>query len=299
MPPFCLCSLKATAVSAKQLKLKSPVHLAKALEEEEGNHRFEPASLLLVNALQYLCRVQGSYRKTESCLQPVYGQGHDGASHWQTGCTLPTLILISSSLIGPVTHRHQQLDLLHCLLGQSVAGEAGIMNSSFGARCSTRQIGQKSHDQFDIDVVLSFFQLQGCKAIWLQLLNDPSHKMYLATVGDACLRFFVLRELALRGLKTSGQLCCSSQRCLTNSQLAILGSKLHLSAVLGHAGKEPPSERTLATTVEALVGAGEMHLSGANTQGVVLSIMHFLDNCGETSAVKCCHRYPYASTLVK
>ncbi len=59
---------------AKQLKLKSPVHLAKALEEEEGNHhdqRFEPASLLLVEALQSLCRVQGSYRKTESCLQPV------------------------------------------------------------------------------------------------------------------------------------------------------------------------------------------------------------------------------------
>jgi len=127
-------------------------------------------------------------------------------------------------------------------------------------------------------------------------LNDPSHKKYLATVGDACLRFFVLKELALRGLKTSGQLCCSSQRYLTNSQLAILGSKLHLSAVLGRAGNEPP---TLATTVEALVGAGEMHLSGANTQGVVLSIMHFLDNCGETSAVKCCHRYPYASTLVR
>lgn len=130
-------------------------------------------------------------------------------------------------------------------------------------------------------------------------MDDSSHTKYLATIGDACLRHFVVKELALRGMQTSGQLSCSSQRYLTNSQLAILGSKLHLSAVLGRAGNEPPSERTLATTVEALVGAGEMHLSGANTQGVVLSIMHFLDNCGETSAVKCCHRYPYASTLVR
>jgi len=27
-----------------------------------------------------------------------------------------------------------------------------------------------------------------------------------------------------------------------------------------------------------------MHLSGVNTQGVVLNIMHFIDECGETSA---------------
>ncbi len=173
------------------------------------------------------------------------------------------------------------------------------MNSSFGARRSTRQICQKSDDQFDMDVILFFFQLQGCKAIWLQLLNDSSHKKYLATIGDACLRLFVVKELALRGIQTSGQLSCSSQRYLTNSQLALLGSKLHLSAALGSARHCTLSKRTVATTVEALIGAGEMHLSGANTQGVVLNIMHFLDNCGETSAVKCCHRYPHASTLVR
>ena len=78
------------------------------------------------------------------------------------------------------------------------------MNSSFAARRSTRQICQKSDVQIDIDVILSFFRLQGCKAIWLQLLNDASHKKYLATIGDACLRFYILKELALRGLRTSG-----------------------------------------------------------------------------------------------
>ena len=51
--------------------------------------------------------------------------------------------------------------------------------------------------------------------------------------------------------------------------------------------------------MEALTGAGEMHLSGANTQGVIQAIIHFLDNCGETSTVRCCHRYPHASTLVR
>lgn len=173
------------------------------------------------------------------------------------------------------------------------------MNSSFGARRSIRQICEKSTDQFDIDAVLSFFSLQGCQAIWLQLLNDASHQKYLATIGDACLRLFVVKELALRGLKTSGQLSCSSQRYLTNSQLALLGSKLHLSRALRSAGQQPLSDRTLGTFVEALIGAGEMHLSGANTQGVILNIMHFLDNCGETSAVKCCHRHPNASTLVR
>ena len=189
--------------------------------------------------------------------------------------------------------------MLRCLLTRSVVSGTVNMNISFGARRSIRQICEKSTDQFDIDAVLSFFKLQGCQAIWLQLLNDPSHQKYLATIGDACLRLFVVKELALRGLQTSGQLSCSSQRYLTNSQVALLGSKLHLSAALGSAGHQTPSERTLATTVEALIGAGEMHLSGANTQGVILNIMHFLDNCSETSAVKCCHRYPTASTLVR
>ncbi len=57
-------------------------------------------------------------------------------------------------------------------------------------------------------------------------------------------------------------------------------------------------KRTVATTVEALIGAGEMPLSGVHTQRVVLKIMHLIDECGETPAVKCCRHYLRASTLV-
>ena len=103
-------------------------------------------------------------------------------------------------------------------------------------------------------------------------------------IGDACLRLFVIKELALRGIQTPRHLQRTSERYLNNSQLAFLDSKLHLSAALSSARHCTPSKRTVATTVEALIGAGEMHLSGVNTQGVVLNIMHFIDECGETSA---------------
>ncbi len=131
------------------------------------------------------------------------------------------------------------------------------MNSSFCARRSTRQICQKSDDQFDIDVILEFFHLQGCEAIWLQLLNDSSYEQYLAMVGDACLRLFVVKELALRGVQTPGKLQRASERYLNNSQLALLDSKLHISAALVTARHCTLSKRTVATTVEALIGAGE------------------------------------------
>ena len=206
------------------------------------------------------------------------------------------LTLFTSHL---VRHKHQQFDMLRCLLKQKFFSKAVATNSTFCARRDVRQICQKSKDHVDVSAILSFFQLQGRQTIWRKLLDDSSHTKYLATIGDACLRHFVVKELALRGMQTSGQLSCSSQRYLTNSQLALLGSKLHLSAALSCAGHEPPSKRTMATTVEALIGAGEMHLSGLNTQGVVLIIMHFIDNGGETSAVKCCHHYPHASTLMK
>ena len=54
--------------------------------------------------------------------------------------------------------------MLRFLLTQSFVSGTVNMNSSFGARRSIRQICKKSTDQFDIDAVLSFFNVADLKS---------------------------------------------------------------------------------------------------------------------------------------
>ena len=84
----------------------------------------------------------------------------------------------------------------------------------------------------------------------------------------------MVKELVARSVDSSNDLHFKSQTYITNARLALLQGNIYFCE--GNCGTMPGCE-TIATFVEALLGAGELHLGGRHTQSVVIQIMHFLD----------------------
>ncbi len=131
--------------------------------------------------------------------------------------------------------------------------------------------------------IADFFQLQGCCHLVRQILRDSGHRQYLAVIGEAALRLYIVKQLALCGVKGSGYLQRSSEHYLTNARLALLDKEFHFTTAMGRDHLKIPTactQKAVAGVVEALLGAGELSLGGRYTQAAVLKIMHFLDTYG-------------------
>ena len=124
---------------------------------------------------------------------------------------------------------------------------------------------------------MRFYCLENSHQLWQLVLSNKEHRDKLAFVGDAALRFYVAKELlAQKGASTSSQLHDKTQAIITNESLARLATHLQLHTAMDTG---PPSAKVAGTFMEALLGAGEVHLSGRNTQAVVLKIMDVIGRC--------------------
>ncbi|GAQ84590.1 hypothetical protein KFL_001960070 [Klebsormidium nitens] len=110
-----------------------------------------------------------------------------------------------------------------------------------------------------VQSLLQFFCLWShCPPTWLhKLVSDKETREKLALVGDAALKFYVIKELLAQGVTAPSELHKKTQDIVTNESLAKLAGQLKLTAALG---STQPGVKTAATFMEALLGAGEVHL---------------------------------------
>jgi dsRNA-specific ribonuclease len=127
-----------------------------------------------------------------------------------------------------------------------------------------------------LDNIIRFFCLENSHQLWKLVMFNKEQRDKLAFVGDAALRFYVAKELLAQGVMTSSQLHDKTQTIITNESLAKLAAHLQLHTAMDTA---PPTSKVSGTFMEALLGAGEVHLSGYNTQAVVLRIMDVIEQC--------------------
>ena len=107
-----------------------------------------------------------------------------------------------------------------------------------------------SRDQA-VEQLLEFFQLQGCNHIWHEIVFDKPRRDKLALIGDAALKYYVVKELVARNVDSSSDLHSRSQTYITNERLGLLQGKVDLFTANG----STLTNKTIATYVEALLGA--------------------------------------------
>lgn len=134
----------------------------------------------------------------------------------------------------------------------------------------------KKSKQDALDSIMRFFGLEHSHHLWKVVLHNKEQRDKLAFVGDAALRFYVSKELLAQGVTTSSELHDKTQAIITNESLAKLATCLQLHTAMDTCA---PTAKVAGTFMEALLGAGEVHLSGRSTQAVVLSIMNVVGQC--------------------
>ena len=77
-----------------------------------------------------------------------------------------------------------------------------------------------------VQQLLEFFQLQGCHHLWHEIVSDKPSRDKLALIGDAALKYYVVKELVARNVDNSNDLHFRSQTYITNERLGLLQGKV-------------------------------------------------------------------------